>query len=380
MKRALIVSNSAGLVTLFLKNDVELLVQNGYSIDVACNINYQDSNTEEFFTKYCEKIYDVPFPIRKLNPKSLLDSYKEISKLLKNNEYELVHCHSTIAAAVARQCTKKYREKGMKVVYTSHGFPFYEGNEGKNAKLFRAIENYFSKYTDAIITICNEDYENAKKMKCKNVKIMHGVGVDINRFISTSINKKEYRKKLGFNNTDKVILSIGEINTNKNHKVVIEAINRIGDSKIVYAICGREVTEIGKKKKLSELAEQLNVRIKFLGFRKDIPEVCYSSDIGALPSFKEGLGLSGIEMLATGLPVVGSNRQGIKDYVIDGVTGYLANPEDSESFSVAIKKSFELIKKEETKEECVRKSKEFNTDQARKVIDSVYREIGVYVE
>ncbi len=104
-----------------------------------------------------------------------------------------------------------------------------------------------------------------------------------------------------------------------------------------------------KKEELQQLANELNVHIKFLGFRKDIPEICCSADIGALPSFKEGLGLSGIEMLAAGLPVTGSNRQGIKDYVIDGVTGYLANPEDSKSFSEAIQKCFELSKCENIK-------------------------------
>lgn len=63
-------------------------------------------------------------------------------------------------------------------------------------------------------------------MHCNVVKMMHGVGVNINNFINQKVNKKEYRKKLGFKDTDKVILSIGELNTNKNHKVIIEAISK----------------------------------------------------------------------------------------------------------------------------------------------------------
>ncbi len=377
MKKALIVSNSSGLVSLFLKNDIELLLKNGYTVDVACNSNYPDKNTNEFFQQYCNNIFNVQFPIRKLEPGLIFKSYIEISRILKNGNYNLLHCHSTIAAVIARQCARKYHKK-LKIVYTSHGFPFYEGNNGKKAKLFKLIENYYSKYTDAIITICNEDYINAKKMHCNVVKMMHGVGVNINNFINQKVNKKEYRKKLGFKDTDKVILSIGELNTNKNHKVIIEAISKLKDPNILYAICGREVTEIGKKEELQQLANELNVHIKFLGFRKDIPEICCSADIGALPSFKEGLGLSGIEMLAAGLPVAGSNRQGIKDYVIDGVTGYLANPEDSKSFSEAIQKCFELSKCENIKINCINKSKKFDVNQAKIIIDSVYQEIGVY--
>lgn len=377
MKKALIVSNSSGLVTLFLKNDVDLLLRNGYSIDVACNTDYPDTNTDVFFDQYCDKIFYVPFPIRKLDPTLIVESYARLSKILHNGNYDVLHCHSTIAAAIARQCAKKYK-KNLKVIYTSHGFPFYEGNNGTKAKLFKAVENYYSKYTDAIITICNEDYLHAKEMNCETVKIMHGVGVNVERFINLKINREDYRKKLGFKERDKVVLSIGELNTNKNHRIVVEAIGNLKDPNIVYAICGREVTELGKRAELQQLAERLNVRIVFLGFRKDIPEICYSADIGALPSYKEGLGLSGIEMLATGLPVVGSNRQGIKDYVVDGVTGYLANPENSSSFSEAIAKCFVLAKQDNVKDICKEKAKEFDVIQAKNVIDSVYREVGVY--
>lgn len=377
MKRALIVSNSSGLVTLFLKNDVEILKSNGYEIDCACNTNYPDNNTEEFFKHYAINVYHVDFPIRNIELTSIFHSYIELKQIMQKINYDVVHCHSTIAAVIGRQCSKKYRKNGLKVLYTSHGFPFYDGNNGKKARIFFAIENYYSKFTDAIITICKEDYENAKKMYCANVRLMHGVGVDVSKFINCKIDRNEYRKLLGFSSTDKVILSVGELNTNKNHKVVIEAISLINNKDIVYAICGREVTEKGKKVELEELANQLNVRICFLGFRKDIPEICHIADIGALPSLKEGLGLSGIEMLASGIPVVGSNRQGIKDYVIDGVTGYLADPEDKYCFSEAINKTFKLTNDGETARNCRKTSTLFSCEQAYDTIKKTYDTMSV---
>lgn len=112
MKKALIVSNSSGLVTLFLKNDVELLKENGFQIDVACNTKYPDSNTENFFEKYCNKVFDISFPIRNLDLKEILKSYIALKEIIKKGNYSLVHCHSTIAAVLARQCAKKYRKKG----------------------------------------------------------------------------------------------------------------------------------------------------------------------------------------------------------------------------------------------------------------------------
>ena len=165
MKKALIISNSSGLVSDFLENDIKILKSKGYEIDCACNIKYPGKNTQEFFKKYNINVINVNFPIRNLEIKLIKESYFKIKKILKNNKYDIIHCHSTIASVIGRQCAIKYRKKGTKVLYTSHGFPFYIGCNGKKAQIFKVIERYYSRMTDAIITICKEDYENAKKMK-----------------------------------------------------------------------------------------------------------------------------------------------------------------------------------------------------------------------
>lgn len=360
MKRALIVSNTSGLITLFLGNDIKLLKERGYEIDCVCNTKFPDKNTEVFLKENNINVKHIEFPIRDLNIKSLISSYIDLNKIIKKNKYDLIHCHTTIASVIARQCGKATRKKGTKIIYTSHGFPFYEGNFKGKAKLFYLIEKYYSKYTDAIITICTEDFENASKMKCLNVFKINGVGVDLSKFINLKIDREKYRKQLGFNVNDKVILSIGEINTNKNHKIIIEALSKTNDCDYIYAICGREVTEFGKKQELIDLAKKLNVRVKFLGFRSDIPEICYCSDIGALPSYKEGLGLSGIEILASGIPIVASNRQGIKDYVINNFTGYLCDPNMSDTFFYGLKEVEKLKEKKNTNNNCISMAKKFD--------------------
>ena len=89
MKKALIVANSSGLITLFLKNDVELLKKRGYQIDCACNVNYPDSNTDEFFHKYHINVIHIDFPIRKLDLKMLKSSYHCLKQLIKSRRYEI---------------------------------------------------------------------------------------------------------------------------------------------------------------------------------------------------------------------------------------------------------------------------------------------------
>jgi glycosyltransferase involved in cell wall biosynthesis len=375
MKKVLIVSNSAGLVSDFLENDIRILKNMGYEIDCACNMLFKGKNSDYFFKYYGVKTIDISFPIRNLEIKNIIKTYKKLRIVLDGTKYDLIHCHSTIAAVIARQCAKKMRIGGTKIIYTSHGFPFYKGNDGIKSKIFKLIEKYYSNYTDVIITICKEDFENAKKMKCNNVFLMHGVGVDVDKFINTQIDRAAYREKLGFLPSDKVVLAIGELNANKNHQIVIRALAELRDENIVFAICGREVTEKGKKQELQNLADSLNVKVKFLGFRKDISEICHLADVGVLSSFKEGLGLSGIEMLASGLQVVGSARQGIKDYVVDNVTGYLANPEDAHSFAVAINKAMNNTGNPKIKENCVSMAKKFDIEQAYETILTAYKKV-----
>lgn len=372
IKKALIVSNSSGLVSDFLKNDIQLLKEKGYEIHCACNTDYPGKNTEDFFCKNSIKVYFIPFPIRNLDIKLITLSFVELKKVMNINEFSVIHCHSTIAAIIARQLAKNKRRDGVKVIFTTHGFPFYEGTNKKAAVFYKKIERYYSRFTDAIVTICNEDYENAKQMYCKYVYKINGVGVDISKFELNDFDKNSYRKSLGFHDNQKIVLSIGELNTNKNHRIIIEALSKIGDKNIVYAICGREVTEKGKQEELTDLAKKSNVNLKFLGYRADISEICHCADIGAIPSYKEGLGLSGIEMLASGIPVVGSNRQGIKDYIINGENGFLCEPDSIDSFADGIRKAFKLLENKNVSDKCKKVARHFDIKNSKEAMKKIY--------
>lgn len=375
IKKALIIANSLGFISNFLRVDISLLKSMGYSITVAGSIKSLLDDTLDYFQKNDLTPIDVQFTSRSLELGSLITSYSEIKKILKSNHFDLIHCHTPIVATLVRVVARKYRKTGTKVIYTSHGFPFYEGAKGIKPIIFKTVESYCSWFTDGIITICNEDYTNAKKMHCNSVYKINGVGIELNQFSIPNFDRFQYRKMLGFCPDDIVILSIGELNTNKNHQVVIKAISEINDKRIKYAICGKELTELGKKEELIKLADSLNVDLRLLGFRKDIPMVCLSSDIGAIPSFKEGLGLSGLEMLASGMPVVGSNRQGIKDYVIEGQTGYLANPELSGTFAEAIVRTIEMGNVAET---CRKVASDYSIEKTRKAMLEIYNTILNY--
>ena len=113
-----------------------------------------------------------------------------------------------------------------------------------------------------------------------------------------------------------MVLSVGEVNKNKNHKVGIEALARLNDSDVYYVICGRGPLMDAHK----ELAKELGVgdRVVLTGYRTDVADFYKMADVFLFPSFREGLPVAVMEAMASGLPVVATKIRGSSDLVQQG--------------------------------------------------------------
>ena len=327
------ITTVSSTVNAFFKTHIENLVDSGHHVDIACNNDLYP--IDDFFLKLGCNFHKVDFSRSPL-AKSNFNAYKQLKKIIENGNYDIVHCHTPIAAVCTRFACKKMRKKhGVKVFYTAHGFHFYKGAPIKNWMIYYPIEKICSYYTDKLITINREDYELAqKKLKAKEVYYVPGVGLDLSKFENVQVDKAKKRKEIGVPEDAFLLLSVGELNKNKNHQIIIRALAKLNDTNIHYAIAG-----IGNKKdELLALARELGVseQIHLLGFRKDIPELNYVSDVFCFPSYREGLGLAALEAMACGLPLITSNVHGINDYSLDGITGYKCAPTDVEGFVNAI--------------------------------------------
>ena len=186
-----------------------------------------------------------------------------------------------------------------------------------------------SKLTDVLITINQEDYIFAKKhMKAKKIEYIPGVGIDIKKFNNGEFDRAAKRKEHGLDAEDIMLLSVGELNQNKNHEVIIKAIGALENQNIHYFIAGKG----DKEEFLKKLAEQKNVKLHLLGYRTDISELYNSADIFVFPSIREGLSVSLMEAMASGLPCIVSKIRGIVDLIEEGKSGYLCNPMNEEKF------------------------------------------------
>lgn len=371
MKKVLIVTALAGFIRSFLANDIKILQEMGYEVYCAANKFHPGAEEiEKYFNENNVKFLQIDFSSNKPLSIDTFNSYRQFKNIIKKFNFDVIHCHTPIAGAIVRWGCRK---GNMKVIYTTHGFYFHKGSSKKSWLLFRNIENFMSKYSDAIITINNEDYNNAKKMHCKNVYIINGVGVDTNKFKTINIDKNEYRKKIGINDDEIMILSIGELSKRKNHKVVLQAISLLNNPKIVFVHCGNSMNNESTFRELELIAKEKNIKAVFLGLRRDIPEICACADVGTLSSTREGLGLAGIEMIASGLPIVASNVHGIVDYVQDGLNGYLVDPNSPEEFA---KKINEIINsKKWNKEKIMNSVEKFDVKNSYNQLKNIYEEI-----
>lgn len=376
MKRALIVAATGGFIKGFLIHDMQLLQRMGYEVHCAANADSVKTFVpSELFGAMGVTFHQIDFSSTSPLSKQSLVALKQYKDIYEKYKFDFVHVHTPIPGALVRLSTAKYRRKGCKVVYTTHGLAFPKGASFKTKLIYGGVEWLCSWLSDGIITINHQDYDQMRKFGCKKVFYINGVGVDTKRYHEVKIDRAEYRESIGLNPTDIAVLAVGELSPRKNHRVIIDALAELKDDRYVFVVVGKVMTDSGTYELLKKLAEDRNVRIIFLGFRSDIPEINHCADIAVLPSLREGLGLAGIEALASGVPVVGSNVQGICDYVVDGKTGYQCSPTDPKAFAEAIKILSNPDIRNKMKEDCINQAEEFRQEVSFKQMEDIYRAI-----
>lgn len=294
----------------FFVSLIKQLKDEGHVVDIATNEAF--SKVPNCFKDMGCKIFQIPISRSPLKIGNII-SIKEIKKIVKENKYDIVHCHTPLAGVATRFACKKLRKKQrLSVIYTAHGFHFYKGAPKKNWIIYYPVEKLCAKWTDVLITINREDYALAKKkIKAKRIEYIPGVGIDTQKFANIKVDKSKKREEIGVPQDAKMILSVGELNENKNHKIVIEAIGKNADPTVHYVIAGRG----NQKEKLEKLAEKVHVNLHLLGFRDDVASLYKCADLFVLPSIREGLNVSVMEALAAGTPTIVSRIRGNIDMV-----------------------------------------------------------------
>lgn len=347
-KKVLMLAAKANMIQQFNHRNIKILQNLGYEVHVATNmVDFGSMSVDEnerfklWMSDNNVIAHQVDFERRMGTLKGNIRSIRQLREIFKTNVFSFIHVHSPLGSILGRFVAKQFK---VPVIYTAHGFHFFKGGPKSGWIVFYPLEWLFSFFTDTLITINDEDYALAKKhMHANKVVKINGIGVDVkNKWLVTDAEKKNarYRIRHELNIPEEAFLlsSVGELSDRKNHRIVLEALQLMSDdelSNIYYVIAGTG----NNGDLLRNLAQTFNFENHFhlLGYRSDIDDINYASDVSIFPSLREGLGVAGLDATVDGTYLFGTKKRGVSDYIRDGVNGNLFAPNSPEQLSQLIR-------------------------------------------
>ncbi|MRR11396.1 glycosyltransferase family 1 protein, partial [bacterium] len=266
-----------------------------------------------------------------------LISARRVQRVVQDGDYDLLWVHTPVAAMMTRFALRKHVPGHPVVVYTAHGFHFYEGGRPRANAVYHTIERKAAKWTDFLVTINREDSRAADSfgtIQPDRVRYIPGIGVDVDAYRSTSLAEAQRVRREFDVPLDAVLITmVAEFTENKRHSLALDALSRVRDERVVLALVGSGPLE--EQIRAAVASRCLASRVRVAGYRRDVPAVLAASDALLLCSEREGLNRSVLEAMAAGIPVIGTATRGIADAVSEA-EGWIVPKDDETALAAAI--------------------------------------------
>jgi glycosyltransferase involved in cell wall biosynthesis len=315
------------VLTYSLKN----IDKDKFSVKVVCLLG---------LLNFKKELEDSGISVTCLGVKNLYGFHRVIPRLCRlmiKEKPDVVHTQLFFANIYGRIASKI---AGVRNIVTTLQNPDYTYED--NGKLTYAIRKFMDKYTGkfcnaafiAASDFVKKDFE--KQLNFKGIEVLHNC-VDSSIFSEHGDNLANIKKiELGFDKDDIIVLNVGRLHPQKGQMVLIEAFNLVhkNNNKYKLFIVGNGPLESVLKSRVKELNLEKNTI--FLKNRQDIPDIMKISDVFVFPSNYEGLPLALIEAMASGLPVIASKIDVLREIVDDGIDGILVENNDCVKLAEAI--------------------------------------------
>lgn len=275
------------------------------------------------------RIVEIPELRRSIHPWRDWSSYRRLVSVLRELKPDVVHTHSSKAGIIGR---KAAAATDIPVVHTIHGASFHRGQSALASAVYRSLERWAARRTDAFISVCDsltDQYVAAGIAPRDRFTTVYS-GMDVDPFLNPPRDRNEVRQQLGLTPEHVAVAKVARLFHLKGHKFLIEAARQIVDRSpnVRFVLIGDGILRAEFEQRITELGLSDHFILTGLVPPERIPELVNAADIVAHTSEWEGLARVLPQGLIAGKPVVSYDVDGAREVVIPGETGYLLPVEE----------------------------------------------------
>ncbi len=277
---------------------------------------------------------ETPRLERRLSPASLWRAYRALERLFRAEQPDLVHAHMPISGFLARLAA--WRAGVPRVAYTCHGFLFNQPGPWLRRAASLAMELIAGRLTDIFTTVSSAEAADARRLHIAAGAVAIGNGRDPAVFRPDPEARSAVRAALGVPAETVVVMAVSRLVRHKGYPELLAAMRDVPAE--LWVVGERLASDHGEDLEPYFAGSGLGARLRRLGYRGDVAAVLAAADIFALPSHFEGLPMSVIEAMLTGLPVVATDIRGPREQVVPGETGLLVAPSTVAPLAAALRR------------------------------------------
>lgn len=312
MSKVLFTASTYSHIVNFHRPYLAAFRQLGWTVEVACGGTPME-------IPEAQRVVHIPFEKEILSLQNGT-ACRELRRLIRSSEYDLVSCHTALAAFFTRMALAGLQNR-PKVACTVHGYLFGEENPAAKGVLLSAAERMAAPVTDLLMTMNRWDtqYAQAHRLGRKIVEIP-GMGLDTERLRPVSSEERAaLRRSWGIGDEDILLVYAAEFSGRKNQQTLIRAVTRL-PCRVKLALPGQGAL----REECMALAAQLGVeeRVLFPG-QVSMAQWYGAVDLAVSASRSEGLPFNVMEAMYCGLPVVASRVKGHTDLLEESQAGLL---------------------------------------------------------
>ncbi|MCL5742710.1 MAG: glycosyltransferase family 4 protein [Acidobacteria bacterium] len=265
----------------------------------------------------------LPCLQRSIHPLRDARALGEMISVMREVKPDLVSTHTAKAGFIGRAASARL---GVRAIYTAHGWSIGSRMPAPLSTVFTVAERVASRWTDAIICVCEYEKRLALEKRVASAEKLHVVyngACDIPASLRAHPGVAPVR-----------ICSVARFEAPKDHVTLLHALARLRPQSWELELIGDGPLQPGIRRLAGELG--LSGRIRFSGYQRDPAPALAAAQVFVLSSRSEGFPRSVLEAMRTGLPVVASDVGGVGEAVKNGGTGLLVPGGNPEALAAAL--------------------------------------------